>query len=56
MPKTDDSHGPAESKRQSLQAAIQEGLQSGHSPRKAEAVMAAAKDRLRISLSKEPGY
>jgi len=34
-------------RRQSLEAAIQEGLESGRSPRKAEDVMAAAKARPR---------
>jgi len=36
-----------QARRQALQGAIQEGLDSGRSPRKAEAVMAAAKARLR---------
>ena len=34
-------------RRQALEAAIREGLESGRCPRKAEAVMAAAKARLR---------
>jgi antitoxin ParD1/3/4 len=34
-------------RRRPLEAAIREGLESGRSPRKAEAIMAAAKARLR---------
>lgn len=34
-------------RRAALKAALREGLESGRSPRKAEAVMAAAKARLR---------